>query len=120
MMKNEHQCQKDTDRMSRALCDSLKKVGYKGVNLDEILDEMVNDKFVISRASVHRRAIVQGYINDAEKEITENVTRRVLMIPIRPGDADLVPVLHCLFVSRDYECECVYKHQNVEYLTVKW
>lgn len=106
--------------MDHGLLESLKRVGYKGVTLEDAMNEMVKERSKISEASIRRRAIVERYIDEAEKEINANITKRVLVIQIRPTDTDLVAVLHCMFIAKDYECECVYKQQSIDHLIVKW
>lgn len=106
--------------MDHGLFESLKRVGYKGVTLEDAMIEMLKNGSKISEASMRRRAIVERYIDEAEKEINANITKRVLVIQIRPTDTDLGAVLHCMFVAKDYECECVYKQQSIDHLIVKW
>lgn len=101
--------------MDNRLLESLKRVGYKGANLDDAMNEMLKDTSVISHASVHRRAIVERYIGEAEKEISADVTKRELVIQVRPVDTDLIAVIHCMFIAKDYECEC-----GIDRLIVKW
>lgn len=101
--------------MDNRLLESLKRVGYKGANLDDAMNEMLKDTSVISHASVHRRAIVERYIDEANEEISAYVTKRKLVIQIRPTDTDLVAVIHCIFIASGYECEC-----GIDHIIVKW
>lgn len=101
--------------MDNRLFDSLKRVGYMGANLDDAMNEMLKDTSMIPHASVHRRAIVERYIEEADEEINADVIKRELLIQIRPTDTDLIAVIHCMFIARGYECEC-----RIDRLIVKW